>query len=87
MFALLIGLVAYLGIMFAGDVMWLGGIASRRPDVVILTRVHPAFASALASSTNAGRGGPRRAAGGLLIRFGSPQLAQAGADAFGGVVE
>jgi hypothetical protein len=45
--ALLLGVVAYLGIMLVGDLLWLGGIASRRPDVVILTRVHPEFARAL----------------------------------------
>ena len=42
--ALLVGVVAYLGIMAAGDLLWVGAIASRRPDVVILSRVHPEFA-------------------------------------------
>ena len=46
--ALLVGVVAYLVIMVIGDLLWLGAIASRRDDVVILTRVHPAFATALA---------------------------------------
>ena len=46
--ALLAGLVAYLVTVFAGNLLWLGAIASRRPDVVILTRVHPDFARALA---------------------------------------
>ena len=45
--ALVVGAVAYLGIVFAGDLLWVGAIASRRPDVVILTRVHPEFARAL----------------------------------------
>ena len=45
--ALLAGLVAYLAIVFVGDLLWLGAIASRRTDVVILTRVHPEFARAL----------------------------------------
>jgi hypothetical protein len=45
--ALLLGLVAYVTIVFVGDLLWLGAIASRRPDVVILTRVHPEFARAL----------------------------------------
>ena len=46
--ALLVGIVAYLVIMAAGDLLWVGAIASRRPDVVILTRVHPEFVRALA---------------------------------------
>ena len=46
--ALIVGLVAYLVVMLVGDLLWVGAIASRRPDVVILTRVHPAFARALA---------------------------------------
>jgi fatty acid desaturase len=45
--ALLVGVVAYLGIVFVGDLLWVGAIASRRSDVVILTRVHPEFARAL----------------------------------------
>jgi fatty acid desaturase len=45
--ALLVGIVVYVGIVFVGDLLWVGTIASRRPDVVILTRVHPEFARAL----------------------------------------
>jgi hypothetical protein len=46
--ALLAGLGVYVATVFVGDLLWLGAIASRRPDVVILTRVHPEFARALA---------------------------------------
>jgi hypothetical protein len=42
------GLLAYLVIVYVGDQMWVGGRPSRRDDVVILTRIHPAFARALA---------------------------------------
>jgi hypothetical protein len=42
------GLLAYLVIVYAGDQMWVGGRPSRRDDVVILTRIHPEFARALA---------------------------------------
>ena len=45
--ALIVGVVAYLGILFVGDLLWVGAIASKRADVVILTRVHPEFARAL----------------------------------------
>jgi O-antigen/teichoic acid export membrane protein len=45
--ALLVGVVAYVGIVFVGDVLWVGAVASRRDDVVYLTRVHPEFARAL----------------------------------------
>jgi fatty acid desaturase len=45
--ALVVGLVAYVGIVFVGDLLWVGAIASPRADVVILTRVHPEFARAL----------------------------------------
>jgi hypothetical protein len=51
--ALLVGVVAYLGIVFAGDLLWVGAIASRRSDVVILTRVHPEFARALRAQYDA----------------------------------
>jgi hypothetical protein len=51
--ALLVGIVAYLGIVFVGDLLWVGAVASRRTDVVILTRVHPAFARALAEQYDA----------------------------------
>jgi hypothetical protein len=45
--ALLVGVVGYVAIVLAGDLLWVGAIASRRPDVVTLTRVHPEFARAL----------------------------------------
>jgi hypothetical protein len=45
--ALFVGLVAYVGIVFIGDLLWVGAIARSDPDVVILTRVHPEFARAL----------------------------------------
>jgi hypothetical protein len=45
--ALVVGVVAYLGIVFVGDLLWVGAVASRREDVVFLTRVHPEFARAL----------------------------------------
>jgi fatty acid desaturase len=45
--ALVVGIVAYVGIVFAGDLLWVGAIAGPRADVVILTRVHPEFARAL----------------------------------------
>jgi hypothetical protein len=51
--ALVVGIVAYLGIVFVGDLLWVGAVASRRSDVVILTRVHPAFARALAEQYDA----------------------------------
>src|SRR5436190_9986357 len=44
---LLVGIVAYIGIVFVGDLLWVGAIASKRADVVILTRVHPEFARAV----------------------------------------
>jgi hypothetical protein len=47
--ALLAGAIAYVTIVFVGDLLWVGGVASRRADVVILTRVHPEFARALAA--------------------------------------
>ena len=45
--AFLVGVFAYLVIVYTGDQMWVGARPSRRTDVVILTRIHPAFASAL----------------------------------------
>lgn len=51
--ALLVGVVAYVGIVFVGDLLWVGAVASRRPDVVILTRVHPDFARALSDQYDA----------------------------------
>jgi hypothetical protein len=55
--ALLIGAVAYVTIVFVGDLFWVGGVASRRADVVFLTRVHPNFARAL--DAQYGASGPR----------------------------
>ena len=34
-------------IVFVGDLLWVGAIATRSDDIVILTRVHPEFAQAL----------------------------------------
>jgi hypothetical protein len=45
--ALIVGALAYLGIMLVGDLLWVGAIATKRTDVVILTRVHPDFARAV----------------------------------------
>jgi hypothetical protein len=46
--ALLLGLTAYIVVIYVGDRMWVGARPSGRDDVVILTRVHPAFVAALA---------------------------------------
>jgi len=51
--ALLVGAVAYVTIVFVGDLFWVGGVASRRADVVFLTRVHPDFARALRAQYDA----------------------------------
>jgi len=60
--ALALGVFAYVLIVYLGDQMWVGARPSRRPDVVILTRVHPAFAHALGElyeeRTASGRGDP-----------------------------
>ena len=45
--ALLAGAVAYVTIVFVGDRLWVGARPSQRPDAVVLTRVHPAFAHAV----------------------------------------
>jgi hypothetical protein len=45
--AFIAGLAGYLLIVYAGDQMWVGARPSRRDDVVILTRIHPAFVRAL----------------------------------------
>jgi hypothetical protein len=45
----LVGLLAYLGIVYAGDQMWVGARPGPTPDVVELTRVHPEFVRALAA--------------------------------------
>jgi hypothetical protein len=55
--ALLVGGVAYVGILFVGDLLWVGAVAAPDPDVVILTRVHPEFARALAEQYGGGRPG------------------------------
>jgi hypothetical protein len=39
--------------VFVGDLLWVGAIASKRTDVVILTRVHPEFARALRAQYDA----------------------------------
>ena len=52
--AFVAGLLAYLVIVYVGDQMWVGGRPSRRDDVVILTRVHPDFARALAEQYGEG---------------------------------
>jgi hypothetical protein len=59
--ALAAGIVAYVVIIYAGDQMWVGARPSRRTDVVVLTRVHPAFAQALAEwyDARAASGSPR----------------------------
>jgi fatty acid desaturase len=46
--ALLVGLVAYVVIVYIGDQMWVGARPGPTPAIVILTRVHPEFARALA---------------------------------------
>lgn len=46
--ALLVGLVGYVVIVYVGDQMWVGARPGPTADVVILTRVHPEFARALA---------------------------------------
>jgi hypothetical protein len=45
--ALVVGLAAYVVIVYAGDRMWVGARPSSCDDVVILTRVHPNFAAAM----------------------------------------
>ena len=85
--AFVAGLVAYLVIVYVGDQMWVGARPSRRDDVVILTRVHPEFARALAEQY--ADGSSARAAARLLSRvgLGVAELAQPGADPLGRVVE
>ena len=41
------GLLVYLGIVYAGDQMWVGARPGATEDVVELTRVHPEFVRAL----------------------------------------
>jgi hypothetical protein len=53
--ALLLGLAAYVVIIYTGDRLWVGARPSGRDGEVILTRVHPAFAAALAESGEAAR--------------------------------
>ena len=59
--ALLVGIVSYIAIVAAGDLLWVGAVASRRPDVVILTRVHPDFAFAVSEQYTALASDDRRA--------------------------
>jgi hypothetical protein len=47
--AFLVGVVAYIVIVYVGDQMWVGARPGDRDDEVVLTRVHPAFAAALAA--------------------------------------
>jgi hypothetical protein len=53
--ALLLGLAAYVVIVYAGDRMWVGARPCGRDDLVILTRVHPAFAAALSEQYESAR--------------------------------
>ena len=46
--ALIAGVAVYVLIVFAGDHIWVGARPTHSPDVVILTRVHPHFARAVA---------------------------------------
>jgi hypothetical protein len=41
------GLLAYLGIVYAGDQMWVGARPGPAAEIVVLTRVHPEFVRAL----------------------------------------
>jgi hypothetical protein len=52
--ALLVGLAAYVVIIYAGDRMGVGARPSGRDDLVVLTRVHPGFAAALAANGSSG---------------------------------
>ena len=45
--ALIIGIAAYVGIVYAGDHIWVGARPTHSREVVILTRVHPDFAQAV----------------------------------------
>lgn len=45
--ALTVGVVAYVSIVYGGDHIWVGARPSHKPDVVLLTRVHPDFARAV----------------------------------------
>jgi len=53
--AFLAGLVAYVVIVYVGDQMWVGARPSDHDELVVLTRVHPAFAAALAAQYEAAR--------------------------------
>jgi hypothetical protein len=46
--ALIVGAGAYVLIVFVGDQMWVGARPTHSNDVVLLTRVHPDFARAVA---------------------------------------
>jgi hypothetical protein len=54
--ALVVGLVAYVVIVYVGDQMWVGARPTRADDVVELTRIHPAFATALAAQYESAAG-------------------------------
>ena len=51
--ALVVGLVAYVLIVYVGDQMWVGARPTGDDDIVELTRVHPAFAAGLAAQYDA----------------------------------
>ncbi len=53
--ACLAGLGAYVVIIYVGDQMWVGARPTEGDEVVMLTRVHPAFADALAAQYEASR--------------------------------
>lgn len=53
--AFLAGVVAYIAIVYAGDQMWVGARPSDREEVVVLTRVDPTFAAALAAQYESAR--------------------------------
>jgi hypothetical protein len=47
-YALIVGVAAYVLIVYVGDYIWVGARPTHSRDVVILTRVHPDFARAVA---------------------------------------
>ena len=51
----LVGIVGYIVIVYVGDQMWVGARPSDDDELVVLTRVHPAFAAALAAQYEAAR--------------------------------
>jgi hypothetical protein len=46
--ALVVGLAAYIVVIYSGDRMWVGARPTENDAIVVLTRIHPAFAAALA---------------------------------------